>query len=78
MAKNDVVVASQSAQAINSQTTKDIIVHLIHLFKEPSAQRHWTNLHGVLNQSQLDARKSPPMYSEASDPLSCLAEMLDS
>ena len=52
-------------------------MRLIHLFKEPSAQRHWTNLHGVLNRAQLDSRKSPAVFSEASNPLSCLAEMFN-
>ncbi len=71
-AKNHADLASQSAQAQKSQKSKDDIVHLNHLFKEPSDKRHWMNQHGVLNWAQLDAQKLPPVYSEASNPLSCL------
>ncbi len=35
---------------------KDDIAHLIHLYKYPGAQMHWTNYYGVLSRAQLDAR----------------------
>jgi hypothetical protein len=38
-----------------NQTTKDGIARLIHLFKFPGAQVHWSNHYGVLNCAQLDA-----------------------
>ncbi len=54
---------------------KDDIVHLMHLFKEPLAQRHWSNPFGVLKRSELDARKSNGQHSEAANPLDALAEI---
>jgi len=47
----------------------------MHLFKEPGAQRHWSNLYGVLKRAELDARKSNGDLAEAANPLDCLAEM---
>jgi len=41
------------------------------------AQRHWTNLYGVLSRNQLDARKTSGEHSEAARPLSYLAEMFN-
>ena len=38
------------------------------------AQRHWSNLYGVLSRAELDARKSAGVQSEAANPLSSLAE----
>jgi ABC-type methionine transport system permease subunit len=37
-AQQDTVAASQSVPARSTQTSKDDIVQLIHLFKEPSVQ----------------------------------------
>lgn len=76
-AQQDTVAASQSASTRNTQTSKDDIVRLIHLFKEPSAQRHWTNLHGIMKRAELDARKSAPAYAEGANPLSHLAEIFN-
>jgi len=61
--------------AASSQNTKDDIARLLHLFKEPMAQIHWTNLFGILNRAQLDARKSAGHVSDAANPLSCLAQI---
>jgi hypothetical protein len=61
----------------NVQTTKDDIVRLLHLFKEPTAQWHWTNLYGILNRAELDARKAGSVYSEAANPLNNLAEIFN-
>lgn len=36
---------TQNDTAANSQATKDDIIHLMHIFKEPMAQRHWSYLH---------------------------------
>jgi hypothetical protein len=63
--------------AASGQTTKDDIVRLIHLFKEPMAQRHWSNLYSVLSRPELDARKSSREYSESSNPLEFLAELFN-
>ncbi len=68
--------AAQHSVNQNTQTSKDDIVRLIHLFKEPSAQRHWTNLHGIMRRGELDNRKAPLAYAEASNPLCLLAELL--
>jgi hypothetical protein len=34
--------------------TKDDISHLIHLYKNPGPQMHWTIYYGVLSRTQLD------------------------
>jgi len=49
----------------------------MHLFKEPAAQRHWTNVNGVLKRAKLDARKSNGELSEAANPFDCLAEIFN-
>jgi hypothetical protein len=61
----------------NVQTTKDDIVRLLHLFQEPTAQWHWTNLYGILNRAELDARKAGSVYSEAANLLNNLAEIFN-
>ncbi len=46
-----------------------MILHaLLHLYKHPMAQRHWSNLHGVLSRAELDAGKSAGVQSEAANP----------
>jgi hypothetical protein len=35
------VDATAAAVVVNGATTKDDVARLIHLFKEPSAQRQW-------------------------------------
>jgi hypothetical protein len=75
-AREDSVLVTQTAASVTNHTTKDDIVRLLHLFKEPRAQRHWTNLHGVMNRAELDSRKAPAVYAEASNPLCHLAEIL--
>ena len=67
----------QNDAAANSHTTKDDIIRLMHLFKEPVAQRHWSNLYGVLKRAELDARKSHGEHSEIANPLDCLAELFN-
>jgi hypothetical protein len=74
-AQQDTVAAAQSKTSRNTQTSKDDIIRLIHLFKEPSVQRHWTNLHGIMKRAELDARRAPPAYAEGANPLSYLAEV---
>jgi len=69
--------ATQAANARNTQTTKDDIAHLIHLFKEPSAQKHWCNLRRVLTRAELDSRKAAAVYNEAANPLVYLAEIFN-
>ena len=76
-AQQDTVAATQTSSTRNTQTSKDDIVRLIHLFKEPSVQRHWTNLHGIMKRADLDARKAPPAYAEGANPLSYLAEVFN-
>jgi hypothetical protein len=63
--------------AVTGQTTKDDILRLIHLFKEPSAHHHWTDLYSVLSRSELHARKSGREYAEAANPLGVLAEIFN-
>ncbi len=76
-AQQDIVAASQTSSAHNTHTSKDDIVQLIHLFKEPSVQRHWTKLHGIMKRADLDTRKTPPAYAEGANPLSYLAEVFN-
>jgi hypothetical protein len=45
-------------------------------FKEPVAQVHWSNLYGVLNRAELDARRTDGPLSDAANALSCLARNL--
>ena len=69
-------ISTQQREACaTNQTTKDDIVRLMHLFKEPMAQRHWSNLFGVLKRAELDARKSNGQHSEAANPLDSLPEI---
>jgi len=37
-----------------SNTTKDDIAQLLQLYKDPMAQRHWSNLYGILSRAELD------------------------
>jgi hypothetical protein len=76
-AREDSVLVIQTAASVTNHMTKDDIVCLLHLFKEPRAQRHWTNLHGVMNRTELDSRKASAVYVEASNPLSHLAEIFN-
>ncbi|MFO0446158.1 MAG: hypothetical protein ACK51L_00670, partial [bacterium] len=50
--------ASEEVASTAAQTTKDDIARLIHLFKHPGAQVHWSNHYGVLNRIQLDSRRT--------------------
>jgi len=68
---------AQEEAAAKVTTTKDDIARLIHLFKEPAAQTHWTNLYSVLSRADLDARKSADVYSEGANPLEHLAEIFN-
>jgi hypothetical protein len=58
----------------DKNTTKDNIAWLLHLYKDPMAHRHWSNLYGILSRAELDARKSTGPQAEAANPLSSLAE----
>jgi len=77
----DAKVASTAAEqvkaAANNHTTKNDIARLMHLYKEPSAQCHWSNIYGVLKRAELDARKSNGEVAEAANPLDCLAEIFN-
>ena len=77
LAKADSAAVQQKEIQRDKNTTKDDIARLLHLFMEPVAQRHWTNLYGILSRNQLDARKSPGEQSEAARPLSFLAELFN-
>jgi hypothetical protein len=76
-AKKETGSAAQTVSLRDTQTSKDDIIHLIHLFKEPSTQKHWTNFHGVMKRADLDSRKSPAAYAAASNPLCFLVEMFN-
>jgi hypothetical protein len=67
--------AANEAATASDNNTKDDITHLIHLYKYPGAQIHWTNYYDVLSRAQLDARKSAGIQAEAANALSCLAEL---
>jgi hypothetical protein len=69
--------AAEETASSNNQTTKDDIARLIHLFKDPGAQVHWSNHYGVLNRTQLDVRRTSGPASDAANPLSCLAELFN-
>jgi hypothetical protein len=63
--------------AENLASTKDDIARLIHSFKEPLAQRHWTDLYSVLTRSKIDARKSGGNYAVPANPLASVAEIFN-
>lgn len=67
----------QNATASAVQTNKDDIARLLHLYKEPIAQRHWTDLYSILSRPELDARKSGGEYGIAANPLASLAELFN-
>jgi hypothetical protein len=67
-AANEVAVAS-------SNNSKEDIAHLMHLYKCPGAQMHWTNYYGILSGAQLDARKSTGIHAEVANSLSYLAAL---
>ncbi len=46
----------------------------MNLYKESTAQRHWSNLYGVFKRAELYAQKSAGEHSEAANHLDCLAE----
>lgn len=77
LAKADSDAVQQRESQRDKNTTKDDIARLLHLFKEPSAQRHWSNLYGILSRMQLDARKSSGEQAETAQPLACLAELFN-
>lgn len=78
-----VLIAEETSRQV--AVSKDDLVRLMHLYKEPSAQVHWTNFFGVLNRDQLDARKSstPSLtksrgsLSDAANPGDCLASIFN-
>jgi hypothetical protein len=73
--RSEQVVQKESQRDKN--ITKDDITRLLHSFKEPVAQRHWSNLYGIFNSDQLDARKSTGGQSEVARPLGCLTEIFN-
>jgi hypothetical protein len=76
-ARSEEEKASEEVASTANITTKDDIARLIHLFKFPGAQVHWSNHYGVLNRVQLDARNTTGPASDAANPLSCLAELFN-
>jgi hypothetical protein len=76
--QQSIVEASNAASKVvvaSSNNTKDDIACLIHLYKYPGAQMHWTNYYGVLSRAQVDARKSTSIQSEVANALTCLAAL---
>jgi len=69
--------AAQANVVRNAQTTKDDIIRLIHLYKEPQAQKHWSNLRRVMTRAELDSRKASAVYNEVASPLTYLAEIFN-
>ncbi len=76
-ARHQTASSVQKDAVVSYQTNKVDIARLIHLFKVPGAHVHWTNLKGILNREQLDARRSTESQSEAANPLTALAEMFN-
>jgi hypothetical protein len=76
-ARSEEQKASEEVASTSNITTKDDIARLMHLFKYPGAQVHWSNHYGVLNREQLDARRTSGPASDAANPLSCLAELFN-
>ena len=75
-AKTDTRDKPDSYVKPTTNTTKDDIARLIHLFKEPGAQVHWTKHFGSLTRAELDARKSD-FSSDAANATDCLASMFN-
>jgi hypothetical protein len=69
--------ATEEAASTASQIVKDDIARLIHLFKFPGAQVHWSNHYGVLNRAQFDACCTMGPASDAANPLSSVAEVFN-
>jgi hypothetical protein len=76
-ARSEEEKVSEEVASTANITTKDDIARLIHLFKFPGAQVHWSNHYGVLNRVQLDARRTSGPASDAANPLSCLAKLFN-
>jgi trimethylamine:corrinoid methyltransferase-like protein len=77
MAREDEANETEKEATVNTQNMKDDIARLLHLFKEPVAQVHWSNLYGVLNCAELDARRTDGPLSDAANALSCLVEIFN-
>ena len=77
LAKQESSKVAEEATSANNQTSKDDVARLLHLFKDPAAQIHWSNHYGVLNRAQLDARRSSGPESDAANSLSCLASIFN-
>ncbi len=69
--REDAANEAEKDATVNTQNTKDDIARLLHLFKEPVAQVHWSNLYGVFNRAELDALKTNWRLSDAANALSC-------
>jgi hypothetical protein len=71
----DATNVANEVTTASGNNTKDDIARLIHLYKYPGAQMHWTNYYGVLSRAQLDARRSTGVQADAANALSCLAAL---
>jgi hypothetical protein len=69
----DATNVANEVTTASGNNTKDDIACLIHLYKYPGAQMHWTNYYGVLSRAQLDARRSTGVQADAANALCCLA-----
>jgi hypothetical protein len=76
-AREEATKVAEETSAAMSNATKDDVIRLIYLFKEPSAQVHWFNHFGVLTRVQLDARRSVGAVADAANPLGCLATIFN-
>jgi hypothetical protein len=59
------------------QVHKNDLARLLHLFKDPSAKLHWSNVGRSLIRSELDARNSKSSASDAANPFRRLAELFN-
>ena len=73
LAADDTTRAKNQSVTKSVATTKDDIARLMHLFKFPGAQLHWSNLSRSLTRKELDARKSGTTLSDAANSYAALA-----
>ena len=76
-ARSETATAMKEQTAKSQVTTKNDLARLLHLYKEPTAQMHWTNMGRSLIRTELDARHSTSSLSDAANPYRKLAEIFN-
>jgi hypothetical protein len=67
-ARDDSTAVTEAQLAANVQNCKDDIAWLLHLYKDPGTQIHWSNLYGILSRAELYGYRSSGEQSEATNP----------